>query len=100
MNVAVGDRSGRIDRLESGNGSVEEFLVPRGVERWLKQRDVSVDADKPFDLISQRREVRRLGDGTVAGEFVFLSEAQIIGLVADRYPVLAKEDREEAFEIA
>src|SRR6266446_6538955 len=90
LNITIGDRRGRVDGLEPGHGLIEEPLVPRRVERRFEQRHIPVDADKPFDLVAERGQVRRLRHGTVAGKFVFSGQAQIVGLVADRHPVLAK----------
>src|SRR6185369_8721387 len=48
----------------------------------------------------ERRKIGRLGNGAVASPFVFLGEAEVERLVADRHPVLAEEDSEQAVKIA
>ena len=99
LHVAVGQRTGRVDRLQPLQRLVEELLVRRCIERPFEHRDIAVDADEAFDLVAQRGQVGRLGDRSVAGPLVFLGHAEIEGLVADRHAVLAEEDAEEAVEV-
>ena len=70
------------------------------IERALEHRDVTVDGDEAVDLVAERGHVGRFADRAVAGPFVFLGQAEIVGLVADGHAVLAEEDAEQAVEIA
>src|SRR5262249_35718027 len=98
LDVAVRQRSRGVDLLEAGHRLVHELLVVRRVERSLQHRQVAVGAHEALDLGAQSGQVRRLGDGAVAGPLVLLGEAEVERLVADRHPVLAEEDAEEPVE--
>ena len=101
LHVAVGQRTrtGR-SAFSRFTASSKNFLCARRIERRVEHRDVAVDADEAFDLVAERRQVGRLGDGAVAGPLVLLGHAEVEGLVADRHAVLAEEDAEEAVEVA
>ena len=70
------------------------------VERPFEDRNVAIDADEALDLVAERRQVGRFGDGAVTGPFVLLGQADVEGLVADGHPVAAEEDAEETVELA
>src|SRR5215510_6720721 len=78
LHVAVRQRAGRIDLLELDDGLIEELLVVWRVQRRVHHRNVAVDAHEPFDLLTERRQVRGLGDGAVAGILVLLGEAEVV----------------------
>ena len=50
LHVAVRQRPGRVDLLQTHHRIVEELLVVRGVERGIHHRHIAVDADEAFDL--------------------------------------------------
>src|SRR5207247_4901130 len=75
-----------------------ELLMAGGVERRIEDRDVAIDADEALDLVAERGKIGGLGDSAVARPFVLPGQAEIERLVADRHPVLAEEDAEEAVE--
>src|SRR5206468_12807399 len=59
---------------------------------------VAIDPDEPLDLLTERRQVRGLGDGAVAGVLVLLGEAEIVDRAREADGVGAEEDAEEAVE--
>src|SRR5262245_58139406 len=71
-----------------------------GIERPFEHRHVAVDADEALDLVAERRQVDRLGDGAVARPLVLLGEAEIESLIAYCYAVLSEENAEQTIEVA
>ena len=55
---------------------------------------------KPSILLPSAGRLVEFGDRAVAGPLVFLGDAEVESLVADRHPVLAEEDAEHAVEVA
>ena len=55
---------------------------------------------KPSILCAERRQIGRFGDRAVAGPFVLLGQAEVVGLVAEGDGVGAERDREQSVEIA
>src|SRR6266446_1562998 len=98
LHVAVGQRTGGIDLLEADAGVFQEPLMCRRIERTLENRNVSIDADEAFDLVAERRQVGRLGDGAVSGPFVLPGQTEIVCLIADSDPVRC-EDGEEPIKV-
>ena len=100
LDVAVGQRVVGRDRLQRRQRVLVEFLVVGRIERPLEHRDVAVDADEAVDLVAERRQARGHRHRAVAGDLVFLGEAEVVALVDDVDRVLAEEDDEQAVEIA
>jgi len=94
LDVAIGQRTGRIDLLEPSDGLFEKLLVRGCVQRRIENRDVSVDADEAFDLAAQGRKVGGFRDGAVPSPLVLPGQAEVERLVADRHAVLTEEDAE------
>src|SRR5215510_8771328 len=100
LHVAVRQRARWVDLLELDDGLIEELLVVRRVQRRVHHRDVPVDADEALDLLPQRRQMRRLRDGAVAGVLVLLRQAEIVDRVREADGVGAEENAEETVEVA
>ena len=83
LDIAVGQRARQSDLLQPVDRLVEEGVQIGRVERRVEYRHIAVDADKPLDLVAERRQLARYGDRAVAGAFVFLGKAEIIALVDD-----------------
>src|SRR5262245_19652788 len=100
LDVAVRQRARGVDLLQAHDGLVVELLVVGRVERRIHHGDVPIDPDEALDLLSEGRQVRRLGDGAVARELVLLGEAEVVGLRREGDRVGAGQDPEEPVEIA
>src|SRR5438094_537845 len=98
LHVAVGIGARGIHLLEQDLRFLEELLVVRRVERLGKYGDVAVDPDEALDLVAERREMRRLGDGAVARVLAVPEQSEIEGLVGERHRIGAEHDREDAVE--
>ena len=57
-------------------------------------------AMKPSILLPSAGRLVDFADGAVAGPFVLLGQAEIVGLVADGHAILAEEDAEQPVEIS
>jgi len=71
----------------------------RRIERTRLNRDISVDADEAFNLVTQCRKVGGLCNRAIAGPLLLLGQAQIIGLVADGHTIFAEEDAKQPVEL-
>src|SRR5262245_6735406 len=100
LDVAVRQRAGRVDLLEGRDGLVEELLVVGRVERRVHDGHVAVDPDEPLDLLAERRQVGRLGDGAVAGILVLLGQPEVVNGAREVDGVGAEEDAEQSVERA
>src|SRR6266508_3645934 len=98
LDIAVRQRTGRIDLLERGDGLIEELPMVWRVQRSVEHRHVAVDADESLDLLAQRRQVRGLRDGAVACELVLLGEPEVVDRAGEVDGVRAEEDPEETVE--
>src|SRR5207247_3213162 len=93
LDIAVGERTAKPGLLEAVDRLVQEGMKMRRVERRVEHRHITVDPDKTLDLVAERRQLSRDGDRAVAGEFVFLEEAQIVALGDDADRIWAEEDQ-------
>src|SRR5271167_992881 len=100
LHVTVGERPRGVDLFQAGERLVIESVQVRRVERLVEHRQIAVDADKSLDLLAQRRQLGRGGDGAVAGKFVFLGEPKVIALIDKVDRIRAKENKKQAVEIS
>src|SRR5262245_21828385 len=100
LHVAVGERAARIDLLEPRRRVLEERLVGRRIERALEHGNVAVDADEAVALAADGGEGRRHRDRPIAGDPIFLAEAEIVALRQERDALGTEEDPIEPVEAA